>query len=176
MPVHDWTRVTPGIFHHFHHSWIEEIMRALNGGLLPPDYYALSEQIAGDFGPDVITLQTDLGNGSAGDAGAHAGGSRTALATSDAPPKVSFTATTEMDQYAAKQSTLVIRHSGGDRVVALVEIVSPGNKSNRHGLRAFVEKAAEALLRGYHLLILDLQPAGPREPHGIHGAIWGRIA
>ena len=25
MPVHDWTRVEAGIFHAFHHSWIEEI-------------------------------------------------------------------------------------------------------------------------------------------------------
>jgi len=46
MPVHDWTRVEAGIFHDFHHAWIEEIKRALNRGLLPPDYYALAEQIA----------------------------------------------------------------------------------------------------------------------------------
>ena len=25
MPVHDWSRVDAGIFHHFHHAWIEEI-------------------------------------------------------------------------------------------------------------------------------------------------------
>ncbi len=27
MPVHDWTRVEAGIFHDFHHAWIEEIKR-----------------------------------------------------------------------------------------------------------------------------------------------------
>src|SRR5207302_10526518 len=57
VPVHDWTRVDAGIFHDFHHAWIEEIKRALNRGLLPPDYYALAEQIAGGLGPDVLTLQ-----------------------------------------------------------------------------------------------------------------------
>ena len=57
MPIHDWTRVDAGIFHHFHHGWIEEIARALNRGLLPPDHYALAEQIAGGLGPDVLTLQ-----------------------------------------------------------------------------------------------------------------------
>ena len=31
MPVHDWTRVAAGIFHHFHHDWITEIARALFG-------------------------------------------------------------------------------------------------------------------------------------------------
>lgn len=30
MPVHDWTRVEAGIFHHFHHFWISEIARTLN--------------------------------------------------------------------------------------------------------------------------------------------------
>ena len=57
MPVHDWTRVDAGIFHHFHHAWIEEISRTLNAGLLPADYYALAQQFAGGFGPDVLTLQ-----------------------------------------------------------------------------------------------------------------------
>src|ERR1700739_539434 len=47
MPVHDWTRVGAGIFHDFHHAWIEEIKRALNAGLLPDDYYALAEQFVG---------------------------------------------------------------------------------------------------------------------------------
>ncbi len=42
MPIHDWTRVEAGIFHHFHHGWIEEIARALNRGLLPADYYAMA--------------------------------------------------------------------------------------------------------------------------------------
>jgi hypothetical protein len=63
MPVHDWTRVEAGIFHAFHHDWITFISRALNDGRLPPDYYALPEQIAGTFGPDVLALQAPPGNG-----------------------------------------------------------------------------------------------------------------
>lgn len=57
MPIHDWTKVDAGIFHAFHHGWIEELARALNRGLLPADYYALPEQHAAGFGPDVLTLQ-----------------------------------------------------------------------------------------------------------------------
>lgn len=57
MPMHDWTRVEAGIFHAFHHGWIQEIARILNQGLLPSDYYALPEQQAAGFGPDVLTLQ-----------------------------------------------------------------------------------------------------------------------
>lgn len=44
MPVHDWTRVDAGIFHHFHHAWIEDTARALNRGGLPGEYYALTER------------------------------------------------------------------------------------------------------------------------------------
>src|SRR4029079_9260433 len=39
-------------------------------------------------------------------------------------------------------------------------------------INSFVEKAQEALFRGYHLLIIDLFPPGPRDPKGIHAAIW----
>ena len=56
MPIHDWSRVPAGIFHDFHHDLIAQIKRDLNGGLLPPDYYALAEQVAAGLGPDVLTL------------------------------------------------------------------------------------------------------------------------
>ncbi|HET6250211.1 MAG TPA: hypothetical protein VFE47_21145 [Tepidisphaeraceae bacterium] len=56
MPIHDWTRVEVRIFHAFYYDWITEISRALNDGRLPEQYYALPEQITGDFGPDVLTL------------------------------------------------------------------------------------------------------------------------
>src|SRR5438445_2447916 len=57
MPMHDWARVPAGIFHAFHHRWISAISDVLNAGLLPDAYYALPEQQAAGFGPDVLTLQ-----------------------------------------------------------------------------------------------------------------------
>ncbi len=166
MPIHDWTRVDAGIFHHFHHEWISAISRTLNSGLLPPDHYALAEQIAGGLGPDVLTLQVPA-NGPA--VGGRSGGG---IALATAPPKVHYHAQTEMDIYAAKAKAVVVRHASDHRVIAVIEIVSPGNKNNRHGLRAFVDKAAELLRGGIHLLIVDLFPPGPRDPQGIHRAIW----
>jgi hypothetical protein len=176
MPIHDWSRVGAGIFHHFHQRWISAISDALNDGRLPADYYALAEQIAGDVGPDVLALQIVEGEDGPvtnGGPGAESNG-LTAIAV--APPKIRFTATMEMDLYRRKQTTVVIRHSSGDKVIALVEIVSPGNKASRQALRAFVDKAAEALAHGNHLLIADLQPRTSRDPQGIHGAIWEDIA
>lgn len=166
MPIHNWTLVDAGIFHDFHGTWMIELKKALNAGVLPPEYYALSEQIAGGLGPDVLTLQKP-NTEEASPEDPHGG-----IAVATAPPKVRFHARAELDLYAAKARKLVIRHRSNHRVVAMLEIVSPGNKSNRHGLRAFVEKAIVALRAGIHLLIVDLFPPGPRDPQGIHKAVW----
>jgi hypothetical protein len=147
MPIHDWSRVDPGIFRHFHHTWITEIQRALNRGLLPPEYFALAEQVA-SLGRDVLTLEGPVGNSPSGP---------------------------ETDQYAARAKGIAIRHKSDHRVIAVVEIVSPGNKSNRHGIRSFVTKAVEFLQGGVHLLIIDLFPPGPRDPQGTHKLIWDEI-
>ena len=178
MPIHDWTRVEAGIFHHFHQAWITAIARSLNAGVLPPEYYAMAEQVAGGMIPDVLTLESvrPAGNG-AGPGGATSpdkaenGG----IALADAPPKVRFTLTAQPDRYARKRSRIVVRHASGDQVVAVLEIVSPGNKASRHALRSFVEKAVELLESGVHLLIVDLFPPSPRDPRGIHAALWSEF-
>jgi len=171
MPVHDWTRVDAGIFHAFHHSWIEEIARALNRGLLPPEYYALPEQHAAGFGPDVLTLQESEAEEDDG-AVAKSAGSVTMLAK----PKLKPTAETDMAFYRRKQSSIAVRHVSGDRIVAMIEVVSPGDKAARKALNAFVSKAAELLEKQVHLLLLDLHPPGRRDPQGIHACVWEEIA
>jgi hypothetical protein len=92
------------------------------------------------------------------------------------PPKARLVAETAADFYRRKQSHVAVRHVSGDRVVAMVEVVSPGNKASRNALRTFVEKAAELLEKRIHLLILDLHPPGRRDPHGLHAAIWEEIS
>ncbi len=57
MPVHDWTRVPAGILHDFHLEWIATVKHALNRVLTGSEYYALAEQWAGGWGPDILTLQ-----------------------------------------------------------------------------------------------------------------------
>lgn len=169
MPIHDWTRVDAGIFHDFHLSWIAEIKRALNGGLLPSGYYALAEQVTGDFGPDVLTLERPV-SGSLSAESEPSGG----IAVAEAPPKVRFHAQAEIDTYAAKARAVVIRHRSRHQIIAMIEIVSPGNKNGQTEFAAFVYKADQALLAGIHLLIVDLFPPTVRDPDGIHRAIWAR--
>lgn len=171
MPIHDWTRVEAGIFHDFHHSWIEEIKRSLNAGILPPEYYALAEQHAAGFGPEVLTLEARPSHESDEGPLPSPSGGGTALLVS--PPKVQITAETDMEFYRRKQSAVVVRHVSGDRTVAVV--VSPGNRAGRKAMEAFLDNTAELLDRQIHLLILDLQPPTSRNPQGIHGAIWEEL-
>jgi Protein of unknown function (DUF4058) len=168
MPMHDWTRVNPGIFHAHHHEWISETSRALNRGLLPPDYYALPEQVAAGFGPGMLTLQDQHSKTDE----RRDGGTTMTLLTR---PQTRFMAETDAEFYRRKKSSIAVRHVSGDRIVAMVEIVSPGNKANRHAFRAFVDKACELLEHRIHLLIIDPFPPGPRDPNGVHAAIWENV-
>ena len=70
-----------------------------------------------------------------------------------------------------KADRIAVRHRHG-QVVAVIEIVSPGNKASKNELRAFVEKNAKFIALGVHVLAIDLFPPGKRDPQGIHKAIW----
>src|SRR5262249_29701156 len=151
------------------HAWIEELARALNRGLLPDDYYALREQFAAGFGPDVLTLQGPGDTNVTVDEQRYDGPSRGDTTVLLAPPKLQPTAETDLPFYRRKQKAVVVRHASDDRIMAMIEIVSSGNKAARNPLRAFVQKAAALLENGIHLLILDLHQPGKRDPDGIHG-------
>ena len=185
MPIHDWTRVDAGIFHHFHQQWIVAITNVLNERFLPREYYALAEQHGSNFEPDVLTLKTsgpaNLDDEAApppaiepldhGEGKEPAGGGLLV-----AEPLVRIKAETDLEFYRRKQNVAAVRHVSGDQLVAVVEIVSKGNKSGRKGFDDFVRKSVEFLSHQVHLLILDLQPATARDPQGIHGAIWDEVA
>lgn len=169
MPMHDWTKVEAGIYHAFHHEWISEISRALNRSLLPKTLYALPEQVAAGFGPDVLTLQGDVPTGDS------SSGSGTATLT-QAKPQAAHMARKIGGISPRRKSQVVVRHVTGDRVIAIIEIVSPGNKNTAHAFRSFVQKALELLEQRVQLLFIDPFPPGPRDPNGIHAAIWDEIA
>lgn len=91
-------------------------------------------------------------------------------------PDVDSTPSTraEPDVYALKADRVSIRHREWG-VVAVIEVVSPGNKSSKAALRSFVDKAVAFLRQGVHLLVIDLFPPTPRDPQGMHKAIWDEI-
>lgn len=166
-PIHDWSKVDAGLFHHFHLQWIANLSTALNAGGLPPDYYALAEQRTAGREPDVLALHLPVGP-----AESDSGNGGTALAT--APPRTRFVQQSDADAYAAKANRIVVRNSEGD-VVAIIEIVSPGNKHSTASVDSFVKKAVNFLRAKVNLLIIDLFPPTNRDPQGLHQLIWERI-
>lgn len=167
MPVHDWTQVEAGIFHDFHTAWVSEIRSALNEGLLPEGYYALAEQHAGQSIADILTLHASPTFPAPLPPLPDPGGT----AVAEAPPRVSRRQTLNLTSFSALRRSVAIRHISEHRLVAMVEIVSPGNKDRREHIEEFANKAASALQLGVHLLVVDLFPPGPHNRSGIHGAI-----
>lgn len=168
MPIHHWSRKPAGLFHHFHQQWAGSICNALNGGLLPEGFYALLEQQSAGVEPDILALEREPRVG-------RSHSPRAGIAVADAPPSTRFvTQASEEDIFAAKADRIAIYHPLGD-VVAIIELVSPGNKNSRHAIRSFVEKTLDFLSRGVNVLIVDLFPPSKRDPQGIHKVIWDEI-
>jgi hypothetical protein len=124
--------------------------------LLPPGFFAMAEQIIGQPETDVVTLQASSRRRPTPDPSG-------AVSVADAPPKTKFVCPIARDQerYARKANRIVIHHELGE-VVAVIEIVSPGNKDRRHSLRSFVDKAVDLIQQRVNLLIIDPFPPGPQ--------------
>lgn len=169
MPLHDWSRQPAGNFHAFHNSWIAELQKALNRGLLPPGFMALGEQVAGEIGPDVLTLRTHESGGRPVEGG---------ILVAERPPQVKhrYEARTDAAWYAAKRRTVVIRHVTDQTIVAVIEIVSPGNKQSRSAVQSFLDKLSAVLMRGIHALMIDPFLPGNQDPQGLHPLVWERIS
>src|SRR5204863_5101765 len=90
------------------------------------------------------------------------------------PPVTRFASRTPKEFYAARANRIVIKHHLG-RTIAVIEIVSPGNKDSRAAVRDFVNKTFDFLRAGVHVLIIDLFPPTPRDPFGMHKVIWDEI-
>jgi hypothetical protein len=172
MTLHDWTRLDGGGFHSFHMSWIVHLTEALNGGLLPVEFYAHSENHFGRRIADVLTLREAgrPGYGVARPLSPDSG----AVAVAERPPKVSRRFV--YDPYPKGiPRTVTVRATGDDRVVAMIEIVSPGNKRSKTAIAEFVAKAREAVTSGIHFVILDVFRPGRHDPQGMHGALWADL-
>ena len=147
MPIHDWSRVPAGLFHDFRQDWSVEITRTLNRGRLPKGLSALVEQRAGPKESDVLAIEVrpERCAGEEVDGG---------VATMP-PPVTRIVRRTTKEIYASRANRIVVKHHLG-RIIAVIEIVSPGNKDSRAAIRDFVEKTVDCLRKGIHVLIVDL--------------------
>lgn len=88
----------------------------------------------------------------------------------DAPPQVWHRDVCTHPEYAEKEIT--IRDSQVHNVVAALRIVASETKRSRYRLNNFVAWVVETLRDGISVVVIDLFPPGPHDPHGIHKAIW----
>jgi len=182
MPIHDWTKVDAGWFHDFHQTWSIEIKRVLNCGILPEGVFAFIEQKTEygrkriprrkpdeprRFEPDVLALQI-----SEVDFSQHHGGT---MVVDRPQTRLVQHVETDQEHYARRANRISI-HKGKDRVVAVVEIVSPGHKHSKRAFEKFLGKTTKFLDQGIHVLLLDLFPPTPRDPQGVHHADWDRYS
>lgn len=167
MPMHDWSAVRPGTYHAFHYKWLDLLSDALNFGGLPAGYVAIPEQRILGTEPDVLTLERPINLGPSGSTPGRA-------AVLDTPPRTRFVTESDIANFARRANRLAVRHHEGN-VVAVIEIMSPGNKHSELAIESFVSKSISLLQAGVHLLIVDPFPPTSRDPQGIHGAIWNEI-
>jgi hypothetical protein len=165
MPIHDWTRVPAGLFHDFHQSWTVRLKDALNAGRLPKGVTALVEQRSGAWEPDVLAIENRATAKSLPESGG--------LATVERPT-TQIVRRSSKQIYAGRANRIVVKHHLG-RIVAVIEIVSPGNKDSKAAIGDFLNKTLDFLRGGVHVLVADLFPPTRRDPHGIHKLIWDEI-
>lgn len=86
-------------------------------------------------------------------------------------PRTRITRKSSRESYAELANRIVVKHLIG-RTVAVIEIVSPGNKDSKRAFKEFIDKSLEFLQAGVHLLVIDLFPPTKRDPFGVHRVIW----
>ena len=172
--VDDWTRVDAGTYHAFHQTFIPQLALALTDGLLPEGYYVHPERSYGVVSAaeregDLLTL--DEGAAVAGEWGDGGGGTAVLEAPPRAALEIDLADLAESEYYAARASRLAVKRGVDHRIVALVELTSPGNKDRAASVGRFAGKLVEALEDGVSVVLIDLLPPGPHDPAGLHGAV-----
>ena len=124
MPLHHWPN--PRVpWRSFHNHWIVRLVEYLNKGILPPGFQARPTEFIVGIEPDVLLLQ------------------EADHPTPNGPRPVLNAATTTAVLPPPAELPIVGIYSAYDtsRLVAAIEIVSPGNKDRPEAVRSFVEKA-----------------------------------
>ncbi|MDA0836477.1 MAG: DUF4058 family protein [Planctomycetota bacterium] len=136
----------------FHARWASSISDALNGDLLPAEYFAEAQVHVGSrVEVDVATFEeTERSDESS----ASEGGTAVMAAPAWAPP---VTATFSMPAvFPDSIEILVMSTTSGPTLIAAIELVSPANKDRPEARRAFAAKCASYLQQGIGLVIVDI--------------------
>ena len=134
----------------FHSSWATKLVDGLTERWLPPNYIA-EENV--HFGPSV---EIDV---AAFEQEASANAAKGSVAIAAAVPKAWAPPAADGVLPAVFPETFEIRvlsTDSGPKLVAVIELVSPGNKDRPAARRAFATKCASYLYQGISVIIMDI--------------------
>ena len=144
----------------FHVNWAGAIADSLNESLLPEGYFAEEHaQLGSRVEIDVASFTDSESPG------------RRSAQTATLPPRAWAPPAPTIivpAAFADAFEVLVFENEGGTRLVAAIELVSPGNKDRAGHRQAFAVKCASYLCRGVSLIVIDIV-TGRRE--NLHNAI-----
>ena len=132
----------------FHVNWAGAIADALNETLLPEGYFAEEHaQVGPRVEIDVATFTDPESTVRSASATA------TLVSPAWAPPVPAMIVPAA---FGDAFEILVFENEGGTRLVAAIELVSPGNKDRAGHRKAFAVKCASYLCRGIALQVIDI--------------------
>lgn len=70
------------------------------------------------------------------------------------------------------RNRLTVRRTSDERVVAVLEVVSPDDKATARRAGSIVSRLARAVRAGCHVLLVDPFPPTHHDPAGVHGDVW----
>jgi hypothetical protein len=138
-----------------HSGWATNVTEALNTQWLPPEFVAKEHtRSGGRLEIDVATYEQAHGPALGVSGGPNGGGTTTAtMPRVYAPPQAILTMPGVFpDDFEVR----VFSTRGGNRLVAAIELISPGNKDRSDERRAFAAKCAAYLQQGVSLVIVDV--------------------
>jgi Protein of unknown function (DUF4058) len=151
MPLRDhfhlpWSEQNP--WEGFHSAWVNTMVRHLNGNLLPRGYRAIPQVHLGPFvETDVATFEQDSASELA------------PVLINGGQAAWSAEAVQTLEIELPAQDVFEVRiHDDrrGMRLVATIELVSPGNKDRPDSRQAFVTKCAAYLQEQVNVVIVDV--------------------
>jgi Protein of unknown function (DUF4058) len=132
----------------FHVNWVGAIADALNESLLPDGYFAEEHAHSGPFVE--IDVATYIDSETPDE---RTGGTATLPMRAWAPPAPPLIVPAA---FPDAFEVLVFESEGGSRLVAAIELVSPGNKDRDGHRQAFAIKCASHLFQGISLIVIDI--------------------
>lgn len=142
MALHHWPN--PRVpWRSFHNHWIVRLVEYLNQDVLPDGFQARPTEMIVGIEPDVLLLQ-EADQPEAEQWKTRPAELAEATLTATLPPPAELPIVGIYSAYDAS------------RLVAAIELVSPGNKDRPEAVQAFVEKVLFLLHDGVHLVIVDV--------------------